>query len=259
MSATGKRVSDLINQIISTSTWCASRHGGGARIDRSTSFDNYSLFGVHQGEDETGKVVIASRHLMLSLLGFLSWLQSVVDLGEILKPIETRWIKSLALGQRGKTGVLYYMKRDYHEANVPHLLAHQVPIHLVFTEEMKKDRRFRRVDLDVWSEFLALGSSGPSIPISLKDLPSYLRWAEDWCRSDWLFQNTSAGKPGRQVTNFQLNWEYLAVEFYLYSYCPLPTVEERQDDVHFLSPASSVRQVFYLPILAESVRTLLGD
>ncbi|KAF8182724.1 hypothetical protein K438DRAFT_1937670 [Mycena galopus ATCC 62051] len=204
MSATGKRVSDLINQIISTSTW------------------------VHQGEDETGKVVIASRHLMLSLLGFLSWLQSVVDLGEILKPIDTWWIKSLALGQHGKTGVLYYMKRDYHEANVPHLLAHQVPIHLVFTEEMKKDRRFRRVDLDVWSEFLALTSSGPSIPISLKDLPSYLRWAEDWCRSDWLFQNTSAGKLGRQVTNFQPNWEYLAVEFYLYSYCLLPMVEEQR-------------------------------
>ncbi|KAF8133104.1 hypothetical protein K438DRAFT_1787707 [Mycena galopus ATCC 62051] len=129
MSSTGRRVSDVIDQIVNASAWCSSRHGGGAKIDRPEPFDDYLVFALHQSEDEAGRAVISSKRSILSLMGFLSWLQSLVAFDKILMPSEARFIESLTLGQRGKTGVLYHLKRDYHEANIPHLLAHQVPVH----------------------------------------------------------------------------------------------------------------------------------
>ncbi|KAF8133105.1 hypothetical protein K438DRAFT_1787708 [Mycena galopus ATCC 62051] len=93
---------------------------------------------------------------------------------------------------------------------------------------MKGDWRFLRVNPEVWAEFLTEARRNPGTTISLRDLPSQAKWARDWGRSDWFFQNALAGKLGRSGVNFQPTWEYLAVEFHLYGYRPLITVKERR-------------------------------
>ncbi|KAJ7848764.1 hypothetical protein B0H13DRAFT_1645410, partial [Mycena leptocephala] len=128
----------------------------------------------------------------------------------------------LRLNDQPKVGVLYNMSRDFHEANLPHLVMHNVPIHVAWTDEEKKNWCFLRLSPEVWGEYAAMRASRtPGDVISLADLPSRAAWRNDWDRSDWFFQNKSAGKRGDVDSEFHPDWDYAIVDFHLWGARPL--------------------------------------
>ncbi|KAJ7793329.1 hypothetical protein B0H13DRAFT_1675580 [Mycena leptocephala] len=178
---------------------------------------------VHTTEDRARKAGATIKRSTLSLVGFITWFQTLVHLEDtVLHEEDQAYIRSLRLGERAKTGVLYNISRDLHEANFPHLVKHRVPIHVAWTEEEKSNWRFLRLNPEVWSEYAAVrASKSPGETVSLVDLPSGATWLEEWKRSDWFFQNKYASKRGDIVTEFLPSWDYAIIDFHLWGARPL--------------------------------------
>ncbi|KAF8131311.1 hypothetical protein K438DRAFT_2132201 [Mycena galopus ATCC 62051] len=115
------------------------------RGDRPTLEETQKPLWVHENEEDVQNVVVLFKRSCLSVLGFLTWISSLIAMEEILDSEDALFVRSLYLGAQEKIGVLYQLERDYHEANFPHLLEHGIPIHGVLTEDMKKDWQFMRL------------------------------------------------------------------------------------------------------------------
>ncbi|KAJ7819726.1 hypothetical protein B0H13DRAFT_2378170 [Mycena leptocephala] len=110
---------------------------------------------------------------------------TVVDMSKIGISMEDRqYIHSLRLDERAKTGVLYYLDRDYQNTTFSHLLKHNVPIHYAYTNTEKGNWRYLRLSPEVWNEFSTVSEKKRNSEVLLEDLPSYEEWKTDWNRSD---------------------------------------------------------------------------
>ncbi|KAJ6463804.1 hypothetical protein C8R47DRAFT_992408 [Mycena vitilis] len=170
---------------------------------------------LHPTELRARQAIANIKRETLSLLGFISWFQTVQHSGS-LNAEDEEYVRSLRLDERPKAGVIYNLRRDFHEANFEHLLKFNVPIHVVWKEVMRNDWRFLRLRPEVWNEYVTTKEANPGVVITLQDLPSYEAWKDDWARSDWFFQNCSAGKRGEVVTVFKPGWMYQIIDFHHY-------------------------------------------
>ncbi|KAJ7835771.1 hypothetical protein B0H13DRAFT_1913431 [Mycena leptocephala] len=163
---------------------------------------------LYASEENTQKAGMAIKRSMLSFVGFIAWFQTLIDLEDTtLHEEDKAYVRALPLNDHPKTGVLYSMSRDFHEANFPHLLLHWVSI--------------RRLDKRGEGE-LAISSLEPgSLGRIHSYLPSGAAWKNDGERSDWYFQNKAAGKRGKAVTGFLPTWDYSIVDFHLWGARPL--------------------------------------
>lgn len=209
--------------LATTTTWYSSNRWTGASGDVPQKIDEPLLTMVHSSEDRARKAGAAIQRSTLSLVGFIAWFQTLVRLEDTTLHSEDQdYVRSLRLNERAKVGVLYNISRDLHEANFPHLLKHRVPIHVSWTDDEKNNWRFLRLSPEVWGEYAAVrASKSPGEIISLADLPSGAAWKQEWDRSDWFFQNKSAGKRGDVVSEFQPTWDYAIVDFHLWGARPL--------------------------------------
>ncbi|KAJ7800679.1 hypothetical protein B0H14DRAFT_2615947 [Mycena olivaceomarginata] len=67
---------------------------------------------------------------LLSLLGFLAWMLSVVQLRDSkLTAGDQQYLLQLRLGERPNTGAVFNLTRDQHEINFPHWANHGVAFH----------------------------------------------------------------------------------------------------------------------------------
>ncbi|KAJ6465891.1 hypothetical protein C8R47DRAFT_1224206, partial [Mycena vitilis] len=207
-------------------------HGICVTLTRTNSFYHKGLLGrtygdmpdevdsdpvrlLHATELGARKAIAATKRATLSLLGFISWFQTV-KYSRSLSAADEEYVRSLRLDERPKAGVIYNLSRDSHEANLSHVLKFDVPVHIVWKEAIRKDWRFLRLRPEVWNEYATAKEANPGVVITLQDLPSYAAWKEDWDRSDWFFQNRSAGKRGDVVTVFKNGWMYQIVDFHHY-------------------------------------------
>ncbi|KAF8213356.1 hypothetical protein K438DRAFT_2009567 [Mycena galopus ATCC 62051] len=138
---------------------------------------------IHENNDEVRITVVLFKQACLNLLGFLSWICTLVVVEDVLSSEDAAFVRSLNLESRDKIGVLYLLKCDYHEANFPHLIEHGVPVHGVLTNNMKGDWRFLRLHQAVWLEVEEACQRCTTDKISLSDLPGYYEWADQWSRS----------------------------------------------------------------------------
>ncbi|KAJ7813628.1 hypothetical protein B0H13DRAFT_2382333 [Mycena leptocephala] len=213
-----RRLHGICLTLAATTSWYSTNPWTGAPGDVPRGIDEILLSMVHTTEERARRAGDATKRATLSFVGFISWFQSLVVLENTALIKEDKdYVRSLRLNDRAKIGVLYNMSHDLHEANFPHLIKHRVPIHVAWTDEEKKNWCFLRLSPEVWGEYAAVrATKAPEEPITLADLPSGATWKEDWHRSDWFFQNKSAGKRGETVPVFQPTWDYAIVDFHLW-------------------------------------------
>ncbi|KAJ7809444.1 hypothetical protein B0H13DRAFT_2385232 [Mycena leptocephala] len=216
--------------LATTTSWYDSNRWTGTTGDVPRKVEETTIAMVYSSEDGAQNAGTAIKRSTLSCVGFIAWFQTLVRLEDTaLHKDDQDYIRVLRLNDRPKTGVLYSLSRDLHEANFPHLIAHRVPIHVAWTEEEKGNWRFLRLSPEVWGEYTAVRSSkAPGEMITLADLPSGAAWKSDWDRSDWFFQNKYAGKRGDVISGFQPTWDYAIIDFHLWGARP------PRDDLHLL-------------------------
>ncbi|KAJ7511545.1 hypothetical protein B0H11DRAFT_1699608 [Mycena galericulata] len=181
--------------------------------------DETLLTHIHASRKDANDAAERVKRSITSSLGFVSWFLSTKKLSASgLSSEDRNYVEALHLDARPKTGILFKLSRDYHEATFSHLLAHGVPVHYAWTEAEKMDGRFRRHSPDYWNEYSILSQDCAKADKEMKeeDLPSYSAWKEDLDRYDLLFQNLKAGKVGAELTEFKPHWEYRIVDFDLY-------------------------------------------
>ncbi|KAJ7142939.1 hypothetical protein C8R44DRAFT_726232 [Mycena epipterygia] len=189
----------------------------GVTGDLPHPLDESHLTRLHWNMDAAQQSALEAKKTILSLLGFLSWFQTIQPLWSSAVSEEDRlYAQSLRLKDRPKTGVLYNLGRDYHEMNFRHLLQHDVPIHYPWTDVVKGEARFLRLSPEFWNEYSVVKEASGGREPDLCDMPSYSIWQEDLDRYDWLFQDLKSGKRGGIVSGFKPNWEYRIVDFRLY-------------------------------------------
>ncbi|KAF8163862.1 hypothetical protein K438DRAFT_2067850 [Mycena galopus ATCC 62051] len=200
VSATAKQLHGVAVSLASASSWYCHPNTTIIEGDMPGPPGCNALSETYLDEEEMNLAWEQFKRSCLSVVGFISWILPLISAEEILESEDHVFVMTLQLSARAKTGVIYNLSRDYHEANFIHLLHHEVPIHAVVTEGMKKDWRFLRVHPDVWAEYETARSEITTRKIRLDDLPGYYEWADDWSRSDWFFQNCRAGKIGEYNT-----------------------------------------------------------
>jgi hypothetical protein len=88
----------------------------------------------------------AAKCNLLSLLGFLAWMLSLVQLRETeLSAVDQKYLQQLRLDERPKTGAAFnltVLTRDQHEINFPHWANNGVPFHYMWTEEEARTKHF---------------------------------------------------------------------------------------------------------------------
>ncbi|KAF8196617.1 hypothetical protein K438DRAFT_1967622 [Mycena galopus ATCC 62051] len=171
---------------------------------------------VYEDDEEVRRVVILFKRHCLSIVGFVAWISTLVSTNSVLRAEDVEFLRSLDLDSRDKVGVIYNLERDYHEANFPFLLEHGVPIHRITTARMREDWQFMRVHQEVWMEVEEVLRSSTHGRLTFSNLPSYYRWADDWSRSDWYFQNQRAGRLGEKICRFEAGAEIGAIESHLH-------------------------------------------
>ncbi|KAF8122641.1 hypothetical protein K438DRAFT_2169167 [Mycena galopus ATCC 62051] len=216
VSATAKQLHGVAVSLASASSWYCHPNTTIIEGDMPGPPGCNTLSETCLDEEEMNLAWEQFKRSCLSVVGFISWILPLISAEEILESEDHVFVMTLQLSARAKTGVIYNLSRDYHEANFIHLLHHEVPIHAVVTEGMKKDWRFLRVHPDVWAEYETARSEITTRKIRLDDLPGYYEWADDWSRSDWFFQNCRAGKIGEYNTHFLPGADLGVIDFHLY-------------------------------------------
>ncbi|KAJ7894278.1 hypothetical protein B0H14DRAFT_3427046 [Mycena olivaceomarginata] len=173
-------------------------------------------------DGEAQEAAIKVKRGLLSLVGFLAWMLSLVQLKETkLTAGDQQYLQQLHLSERPKTGAVFNLTRDQHEINFPHWANNGVPFHYAWTEEESKNRCFLRFSPEYYQEVACLREIGNIEDKMMKDLSSYAQWKDALDGSDWIGQNLRAGKMGVVETRFQLSMKYGIVDRHLYGARPL--------------------------------------
>ncbi|KAJ7441227.1 hypothetical protein FB451DRAFT_1414704 [Mycena latifolia] len=170
-----------------------------------------------------------ARRALLNQLGFLNWFLSVeTDWKDDLDQDDVAFVNSLHLPERPKRGYLFDLKRDFFEITVPHLVAHDVPVHYLWTDLEEESGRFLRYSPAFLSESETIRANQGGGAINLRELPSYARWLPDLLRYDIFFQDLRVGRVGRVLTEFRPEDDYGIVDFFGYGVRPLDSTWERR-------------------------------
>ncbi|KAJ6543747.1 hypothetical protein DFH09DRAFT_1321932 [Mycena vulgaris] len=214
----GQRLYAISVKSVCTTDFYGRNEWNGEMGDVPAELDSTRLTGIHPGSSAAQLAASAARRTILSMLGFLTWLQSVKAVAKwAIGNEDKEFVKTLRLSERPKAGVMYNLSRDYHEANFIHLLNHDVPIHYPWTDKEKGDMRFLRLSPKYWNEYSVLRRNTPEGEHpDAKDLPSYETWEPFLSRYDWYFQDLLAGKVGEVIKGFKPHWTYRIVDFRYY-------------------------------------------
>jgi hypothetical protein len=155
----------------------------GLLIDHDTAY-------ACSSEEEAQEAACTAKRGLLSLLGFLSWMLSVVQLKDTkLSAGDQQYLQQLCLDERPRTGAVFDLTRDQHEINFPHWANNRVAFHYVWTELEAKNKRFLRFSPEYSEEVARLRENAKGDDVSVEDLPSYPLWKDDLEGSDWIGQN----------------------------------------------------------------------
>ncbi|KAJ7810958.1 hypothetical protein B0H14DRAFT_3480176 [Mycena olivaceomarginata] len=177
---------------------------------------------LFSNEGEAQDAAMGARRSLLSLLGFLSWMMSLVQLKDTkLSAGDQKYLQQLRLDERPKTGAVFNLTRDQHEINFPHWANNGVPFHYIWTEEEARTSRFLRFSPEYYEEVARLREVSGGDSISVEDLPSYDHWKGDLEGSDWIGQNLRAGKVGIVEHRFKPSMKYGVVDRHLCGARPL--------------------------------------
>jgi hypothetical protein len=177
---------------------------------------------LFSNDEEAQDTAHTAKCGLLSLLGFVTWMLSVVQLKDSkLSTGDQLYLQQLHLDDRPRTGVVFNLTRDQHEINFPHWVNNGVAFHYVWTSEEAKNKHFLRFSPGYYEEVVRLREEAKGNEVSVEDLPSYSLWKDDLDGSDWIGQNLRAGKVGTVEKHFLPSMNYGIVDRHLYSTCPL--------------------------------------
>ncbi|KAJ7840342.1 hypothetical protein B0H13DRAFT_2366313 [Mycena leptocephala] len=163
-----------------------------------------------------------AKRTVLSLLGFIAWFLSIVEISSTaLSPEDQKFVASLRLGDRNKAGVIYDLTRDLNEINFAHLLNNKVGFHYVWSKAERNEQRLIRFSPEYYNELSVLRDRRDIEEIRMEDLASFDNWKEALLGTDWNGQNLRAGKRGDIIRKFQPDWEYYIVDFHLWGARPV--------------------------------------
>ncbi|KAJ6546394.1 hypothetical protein DFH09DRAFT_1087717 [Mycena vulgaris] len=187
---------------------------GGETGDVPSEVDTGFLSGIHNRQQRTAS---GAKRSIIAMMGCLNWFMSIKALENWNIPEEDRaFLRTLCLEERPKTGVIYYLTRDYHKANFMHLLINAVPVHYPWTAKERGDPRFLRLSPEYWNKYLVLRDQAGRSEVDITTMPNYEAWHPSFERYDWFFQDQKAGKRGDIVTEFKPHWEYHIIDFRLW-------------------------------------------
>ncbi|KAF8139340.1 hypothetical protein K438DRAFT_1996076 [Mycena galopus ATCC 62051] len=176
-----------------------------------------SVSGLRFSEEEAREMADDSRRVVLSQLGFLSWLLSVLPNWEsLVEDSDGNFVHSLQLEERGRRGIVFDLRRDRHEFNVRHLLDNEVPFHYCWTEAESQDACYFRWSPDYTTAHDVVAYGFPNGPIDMTHIPSYDDWRENLQRFDVFLQDIRFGQVGRTLNRFMPQWSYYIVDFHHY-------------------------------------------
>ncbi|KAJ7089145.1 hypothetical protein C8R44DRAFT_990950 [Mycena epipterygia] len=215
--AAARRLQSICSTVVSVSDFYNESPWTGPEGDTPEPLDESKLTGVHWNAVAARGAACDARKVLLSYLGFLSWIQTIQPLwSTAVSEEDWDYARSLRLDERSKMGVLYNLARDLHEMNFKHLLQHNVPIHYPWTKDVRDEARFLRLSPEYWNEYSLVKAESGEGETDVQKLPSYNACQKDLDRFDWFFQDLKAGKRGGTVTGFNPKWEYRVIDFRLY-------------------------------------------
>ncbi|KAJ6458763.1 hypothetical protein C8R45DRAFT_1221549 [Mycena sanguinolenta] len=153
------------------------------------------------------------RRSLLSLVGFLAWFLSVIDLDHTdLSDLDKLFVTELRLEERPKMGSVYRLHTDYHEFNFPHLIQNGIGFHYTWTKKERGNARFLRYSPEYYNDVRVLRDAQAGPAVVVENLASYRSWKGDLGTFDWMMQNVRAGKVGGYVKSFNPKMEFYIID-----------------------------------------------
>ncbi|KAF8145903.1 hypothetical protein K438DRAFT_1991367 [Mycena galopus ATCC 62051] len=102
-----------------------------------------ALSGLRISDEEAQEMANDGRRVVLSQVGFLTWLISAFPSWDTVAIDSDRdFAESLRLEEHEKRGYVFDLRRDRHEFNVRHLINHQIPFHYAWITAESEDARY---------------------------------------------------------------------------------------------------------------------
>ncbi|KAF8208332.1 hypothetical protein K438DRAFT_1755026 [Mycena galopus ATCC 62051] len=195
-----------MNLVVKTEFYGSS--GEIARLgDLPEQLNKEAVSGLRSFEVEAREMADDGRRVVLSQLGFLSWLISAFPGWEVsADDSDSSFIDSLRLGERKKRGFVFDLSRDRHEFNIHHLIDHRIPFHYAWTEAENGDSRYFRLSPDFTTAHEIVVFGYPQSPIDMTHLPLFDDWLEPLRRFDIFLQDVNFGRVGRNLNRFNPGW-----------------------------------------------------
>jgi hypothetical protein len=180
--------------------------------------DPADISGLFVSERDAQLAATKARRTLLSMIGFLSWFTSLLQLRETkLSTGDQMYLQQLRLEERPKVGAVFDLIRNIHEINFVHWANNNIGFHYIWTEKEAKNSRLLRFSPKYYEEVSRLRDAAKGGEGAVEDLPSYGEWHNALRDSDWWGQNLRAGKMGTvQEGQFQLTMKYQIVDRHLY-------------------------------------------
>jgi hypothetical protein len=191
----GRRLHDVCLELASTTEFYT--RPGLVRIsgDVPNPLDYAKLERIFFQHSEAIEAAAEAKRGILSLMGFLAWFLSVVEISATsLSSEEQKFIASLRLNDRNKAGIVYDLTRDLNEVNFEHLLNNKVGFHYVWSNTERNNARLVRFSPEYYNELSVLRGNEDREDVLMEDLPSFGSWREALLGTDWNGQNLCAGK-----------------------------------------------------------------
>jgi hypothetical protein len=215
----GRRLHSICHALATTSEFYSNGNLVGEYPD---PLDQDRLRGVHEHSHAVQVTAQAAIRGVLSMLGFIAWFLSVVELHHTRLSDEVKdFITSLKLNERPKIGAVYDLGRDIHELNFEHLINNDVPFHYIWSDKERGDSRFIRFSPEYYHEVANLLSAAKGGEVEVRDLPSFDKWKDDLESTDWMCRNLRVGKRGFTDLIFKPDWEYDIVDDHGFGARPL--------------------------------------
>ncbi|KAJ7713976.1 hypothetical protein B0H14DRAFT_3523132 [Mycena olivaceomarginata] len=206
----GSRLHSICLTLANTSDFY---RNGGTVGEYPEPLDQERLRGVHQHSQAAQLVARATVRSVLSMLGFIAWFLTVVELHHTKLSDEVKdFVVKLRLEERPKVGAVYDLGRDIHEINFEHLINNHVPFHYVWSGAERREPRLTCYSPEYYHEVANLLSAAKGGEVKVEDLPSYETWKDDLEGTDWMGRNLRVGKRGFTNIDFRPNWEYEIVD-----------------------------------------------
>ncbi|KAJ7358542.1 hypothetical protein DFH08DRAFT_953669 [Mycena albidolilacea] len=213
----GGRLHDIILTLVESSDFYRLGPPAYRNGDVPSALDDEEIKLAFSSEHAALQAAAKARRQLLSMLGFLSWFTSLIQLEHTrLSPGDRMYLRQLRLDERPKTGGIFDLTRDVHEINFAHLTNNGVGFHYIWTPVEEENGRLRRFSPAYYEEIARVRASGLEEGITHKDLPSYAAWKDDLEGSNWLGENLRAGKMGSVWTSFKPSMKYELVDRYKY-------------------------------------------